>query len=186
MPTDPFVAPSLDDAPRQAQNLAPGVRMPPARPWRADRPGDLHGGQPEGELLGTPGPNIGYALTLAARARDRFAFAPHEHAEDALAVIGEVAMKRAASYGRAPVMPDIECAALVLGYQGGVDADFAEWRTVAVAGAAHEYQRRRAICDAVDLDALRLHPKALAPRIVEVRKAVRAAASAELASLADA
>jgi hypothetical protein len=185
MPTDPFVAPALDDAPRQAQNLAPGVRLPAARPWRADRPGDLHGGQPTGELLGTPGPNIGYAVTLAARARDRLTLASHEHAEDALAVVGEIAMKRAASYGRAPVMTDIECGMLVLGYQGGVDADFAKWRVVAVEGAAHEYPRRRAICDAVDLDALRLQPKALAPRIVEVRRAVQAAATAELATLAD-
>jgi hypothetical protein len=185
MPTDPFVAPSLDDAPRQEQNVAPGVHLPAARPWRADRPGDLHGGQPHGELLGMPGPNIGYALTLAARARDRLTLAPHEHAADAVAVVGEVAMERAASYGRAPVMTDVEGAALLLGYQGGVDADFAAWRTVAVAGAAHEYPRRRAICDAVDLDALRLQPQALAPRIVEVRRALREAAAAELASLAD-
>ena len=28
MPTDPFVAPDLDERPRQQQNLAPGVHMP--------------------------------------------------------------------------------------------------------------------------------------------------------------
>lgn len=184
MATDPFVVPTLDDAPRQEQNLAPGVRMPPAKSWRADRPGDLHGGQPTGELLGSPGPNVGYALTLVERTRDRIALAPHEHLADAEAVIGELAMKRAASYGRAPVMADVECGMLVLGYQGGVDPDFAAWRTSAVEGAAHEYARRRAICDAVDLDALRLIPTALAGRIGEVRAALRAAASRELESLA--
>ena len=65
MPTDPFVAPTLDDAPRQQPNLAPGVRYPPAKRWYADRPGDLEAGQPTGEFLGRPGPNVGYALTLA-------------------------------------------------------------------------------------------------------------------------
>ena len=40
MAADPFVAPELDDRPRQSQNLAPGVSMPPARPWVANRPGD--------------------------------------------------------------------------------------------------------------------------------------------------
>ena len=33
MATDPFVAPTLDDTPRQEPNLAPGVHVPPARGW---------------------------------------------------------------------------------------------------------------------------------------------------------
>ena len=47
MSTDPFVAPAGDDAPRQAQNLAPGVSVPPARAWQLHRPGD--------EVAGTVG-----------------------------------------------------------------------------------------------------------------------------------
>jgi len=180
MSTDPYVAATLDSAPRQEPNLAPGVHYPPARPWRADRPGDLRGGQPTGELLGSPGPNIGYALSLIARARDRMALAPHEHFEDAAAVVGELAMKRAASYGRAPVMADVEGAMLILGYQGGVDPAFAKWRVRAVEGAHDDYQRRRALCDAADLDALRLAPTALAPRATEIREALRRATSYEL------
>ncbi len=156
MSTDPYVSARLDDAPRQEQNVAPGVHRPPARAWFADRPGDLRGGQPRGPLLGAPGPNIGYALTLVERARDRVALAPNEHAADALTVIGELAMKRAASYGRAPVMADVEVAMLLLGYQGGVDPDVAKWRVEAVEGAHEDYWRRRALCDAVDLDVLRM------------------------------
>ena len=83
MSTDPFVAPRIEDAPRQEQNLAPGVHYPAGRPWRAERPGDLRTGQPKGELFGAPGPNIGYALTLVERARDRIALAPQEHSADA-------------------------------------------------------------------------------------------------------
>jgi hypothetical protein len=159
MPTDPFVAPELGDLPRQEPNLAPGVHMPAAHSWRADRPGDLVAGQPTGTLLGRPGPNVGYAVTLAARLRDSVQLAPHEHAADALAVIAELAMKRAASFGRAPTMPDVEIAASLLGYQGDADDGFAEWRAGALHGADHEYEVRRAVVDAVPDAVLRMPPK---------------------------
>src|SRR2546421_623555 len=110
--------PELAARPRQEPNLAPGVQLPAAHGWRADRPGDLVAGQPTGDLLGRPGPNVGYAVTLAGRLRDSVAVGPHEHTADALAVISELAMKRAASYGRAPTMPDVNVAASLLGYQG--------------------------------------------------------------------
>lgn len=181
MPTDPFAVSTQADVPRHEQNLAPGVTVPPARAWRADRPGDLHGAQPRGELLGSPGPNIGYALALVHRVQSRFAVVPHEHAGDAAAVVGEIAMKRASSYGRAPVMADVDCAMLILGYQGGCTPDFAEWRTAAVEGAHHEYPRRRAFCDGVSLDALRLAPAALESRVEDVRRELRISADRELA-----
>jgi hypothetical protein len=159
MPTDPFVAPELEDRPRQEPNLAPGVHLPAAHGWRADRPGDLVAGQPQGDLLGRPGPNVGYAMLLAGRLRGNIQLAPHEHEADALAVIAELAMKRAASYGRAPTMPDVNIAAALLGYQGEVDDTFAAWRCEAVHGADHEYGVRRAFVDAVPDAVLRLPPK---------------------------
>jgi hypothetical protein len=177
--TDPYVAPDIDELPRQAQNVAPGVSIPAPAAWHAGRPGDdVAIGQPHGLLLGSPGPNVGYALALVERARDRFALAPHEHADDAAAVVGDLGMRRAASYGRAPVMPDVECAMLVFGYQGGCAPDFAEWRATVVEGASHEYARRRELCDAVSLDELRLAPTALASRVEDVRRQVRAAVEA--------
>jgi hypothetical protein len=168
MPTDPFVPSNLEDVPRQETNLAPGVHMPAAHSWRADRPGDLEAGQPTGHLLGRPGPNVGYALSLAERFRDRLSVGPHESADDALAVIGEVAMKRAALFGRAPVMTDIDIAASLLGYKGEVDPGFAEWRTHAVQGAHHEYERRRAIVDGVPDGVLRMPPQ-VASLLIEFR-----------------
>ncbi|MFO7590807.1 MAG: hypothetical protein R6X23_07895 [Acidimicrobiia bacterium] len=182
MPTDPFVATELDDTPRHDQNLAVGVTVPAARRWVADRPGDLHGGQPRGDLLGAPGPNVGYALRLAHRAADRIALAPHEHLDDATSVVGEVAMKRAASFGRAPVGDDVECAMLLLGYQGGCAPDFAAWRADLVDGAHHDYRVRRTICDAVDLDVLRQAPGSLVGRIEPLRRDVRARVEARVPS----
>ncbi|MBM3671948.1 MAG: hypothetical protein FJW86_07180 [Actinobacteria bacterium] len=177
MSVDPFVHTRIEDVPRQEQNLAPGVHRPPARPWFADRPGDLRGRQPEGPMLGAPGPNIGYALSLVARARDRIALAPYEHGADAEAVIGELAMKRAASFGRAPVITDVDVAMLLLGYQGGIDPEDAKWRVGAVEGAHESYSRRRALCDAVDIDVLRMAPSAIVPQVTELRAAVRATAT---------
>jgi hypothetical protein len=149
VPTDPFVSPDPDARPRQQQNLPPGVALPPAEAWTPDRPGDLGPHQPEGELLGNPGPNVGYAYNLVERVKDELSLAPHEHASDAAAVVAEVAGKRAASYGRAPVMPDIKRAMAILGYDGSASDDFARTRTLAVQEAAHEYPKRRKVVDAV-------------------------------------
>ena len=159
MPTDPFVSPELEDRPRQETNLAPGVHLPAAQAWKADRAGDLVAGQPTGNLLGRPGPNVGYAVTLAARLRDSVQLAPHEHRADALAVISELGMKRAASFGRGPVLADVETAATLLGYQGECDDSFAAWRRDVSHGADHEYGVRRALVDAVPDAVLRLPPK---------------------------
>jgi len=182
VPTDPFVATDLDDAPRHDQNLAAGVAVPAARGWVADRPGDLHAGQPRGDLLGVPGPNVGYALRLAHRVADRMVLAPHEHLDDATAVVGEVAMKRAASFGRAPVSDDVESAMLLLGYQGGCAPDFAAWRADLVHGAHHDYRVRRTICDGIDLDVLREAPGAVVGRIESLRRDLRARVDAHVAA----
>jgi hypothetical protein len=172
MPTDPFVAPTLDDAPRQETNLAPGVRMPAARGWRADRPGDLEAGQPTGTLLGRPGPNVGYAVTLAHRVSDRLSLGTHEPLDDVLSVVAEVAMKRAASYGRAPTTVDVDVATQLLGYQGTADPSFVEWRSEAIHGAHHEYEVRRGFVDAVPDGALRNPPQAQA-ELAELRAELR-------------
>lgn len=181
MPTDPFVRAGLDDLPRQEPNLVPGVHTPPARGWVPDRPGDETAyGQPRGPMLGYPGPNVGYALTLAHDISAEFALAPHEHVEDVLAVVSELAMKRAASYGRAPVIHDLECAALVLGYLGGCDPEVAAQRTAVIEGAHEHYFRRRVICDAVDLDTLRLPAPVLRERAVQVQDQLARAAKGKL------
>jgi hypothetical protein len=172
--TDPFVAPELDDLPRQLPNLAPGVRIPPAQSWHADRPGDLEAGQPMGAMLGRPGPNVGYALLLAGRVRDQLVLAPHESSDDAIAVISELAMKRAASFGRGPILHDVEGSAALLGYLGDVDPEFVAWRVQATHGADHEYGVRRAFVDAVPDAVLRMPPQVPA-LLAESRAALKAA-----------
>jgi hypothetical protein len=156
MPTDPFVSPDPDDKPRQQQNLPPGVAYPPAKAWKPTRPGDIPLGERNGKLRGAPGPNIGYAYTLASRIKDRLKLAPHEYLGDALAVVAELAARRAASFGRAPVIRDVEFAASLLGYD--TNDDFASTRVVLVHEASHNYYRRRAVVDSVPDDVLRASP----------------------------
>ena len=72
MPTDPYVPVLADDEPRNETNLAPGVHIPPAEPWRADRVGEVGADGATGALLGNTGPNVGYAMTLATRRADGF------------------------------------------------------------------------------------------------------------------
>jgi hypothetical protein len=174
MPTDPFVAPTLDDTPRNEANLAPGVHLPAARAWRADRPGDLVGGNPTGDLLGRPGPNVGFALTLAHRASERMTLAAHEESGDALAVVAEVAMKRASSYGRGPTTGDVDLAMTLLGYRGEVAPAFSTWRAHALHGAHHEYGPRRRLVDAVPESVLRTPPTD-AVALAALRESVRSA-----------
>jgi hypothetical protein len=177
MGQDPYVSERLEDRPRQAQNVAPGVAMPAARAWWSDRPGDLTTGQPTGGLFGAPGPNIGYALTLAERMRDRLKLAPTEHLDDALVLMGELAMRRAAGFGRAPVKGDLEVARTLLGWSADgapwPDDAFVQWRASAIRGAADDYERRRALVDAVPAAVLKAGPAEFPTLVVDARAALR-------------
>lgn len=155
MAVDPFVPTRADDAPRES------VRIPPARGWRAVRPGDLAPGEATGRpgaLFGTPGPDSGYALTLAQRFAGRLALRPPETEDDAMAVAAELAMRRAAYFGRAPVLADLELAFTLFGWLGGGTPELADWRRLTVAGTSHDYSQRRAVVDAVPEATLRLEP----------------------------
>ncbi|MGZ4690513.1 MAG: hypothetical protein ACXVIM_01045 [Acidimicrobiia bacterium] len=186
MPTDPYVPITLDEEPRQETNLAPGSHMPPSGSWRADRPGDLGAIQPKGALLGSPGPNVGYALTLANRARDRLNLEAHEAPDDALAVVAAIAMKRAATFGRAPTVTDIDFAMELLGYLGDAPEDVRTWRPEVVRAAAHDYVVRRAVVDTVSSGLLRFSIAELPEHLAIVREAMaRAAEEAAAATEGD-
>jgi hypothetical protein len=149
VPTDPFVPADPADRPRQQQNLPPGTALPPARRWRAERPGDSDEPSPQGGVFGTPGPNVGYAYTLAERASEHFALAEHERIRDVIPVIAEIAGRRAALFGRAPVMKDVELVSSLLGYDGSADSADERARAQLVHEAGHSYIRRRAIVESV-------------------------------------
>lgn len=181
VPTDPYVPTPLDEKPRQKQNFAAGVSMPPARGWRADRPGDEVVRPPRGALTGSPGPNVGFALTLAQRSRDRFRLEAGEHADDAVAVVAELAMKRAATFGRAPTTLDVDFAIELLGYAGAAPEAVRRWRPGLIRGAHHEYIVRRRIADTVSTSLLRLSVAELPEHVARARASIGKGETAECA-----
>ncbi len=132
---------------------------PPRRPtsWVADRPGELSGLQPEGERLGTPGPDQGYAIRLARRFEGRLMLLDGEHQADALAGATAVATKRSGLLGRAPVVHDVRVGLVVWGFlDDAVDAGLAEIRPewFDEVHLRHNYSDLRRIADAAPEDVL--------------------------------
>jgi hypothetical protein len=157
VPTDPT-------APRhyQAPHRRPGG-------WTADRPGELHGGQPTAARLGRQGPDQGYALRLAAVVADELQLTGGESKGDVVAGCVAVGLKRASLFGRAPIMNDLRAAAAVWGFDRAAEDALVDERTKRFAeiANAHHYEERRAVVDAVpdevlvlDLDEIRRRAKA--------------------------
>src|SRR3954462_15719101 len=92
-------------------------RSTPRRPerWIADRPGDMDE-QPRGDRLGTPGPDLGYALKLIRQFEGKLHLDPGENTDDVVAGCVAIAMKRASLFGRAPTVHDIRMALTLWGY----------------------------------------------------------------------
>jgi hypothetical protein len=85
-------------------------------------------------------------------------------------VVAEVAGRRAALFGRAPVIHDVENAVELFGYDGSADDDFAEARALLVYDAGHDYYRRREIVDMVPEDLLRRPRGELTHAVYEWRR----------------
>jgi hypothetical protein len=156
-----FVPTSVTDKVRsyESPDHVPGA-------WMPDRPGELSGRQPHGRGLGTQGPDQGYGLTLAARFRDRLHVADGESADDAIRGCLNIALRRAALFGRAPVVHDLTMAFTMWGFlDAAPPSELVALRTRAfegVADAAHHYAENRAIADAVPESTLRMTPAQLA------------------------
>lgn len=104
--------------PTDPQQLVRSYSSPPWRPdpWFADRPAELDGRQPYGDRLGVPGPDQGYALTLAKRFEGRLHLREHENEADALAGASSIGMKRSGLFGRAPIIHDLTVGLTIWGF----------------------------------------------------------------------
>jgi hypothetical protein len=134
--------------------------------WKADRPGDLAGRQPQGRGLGFQGPDQGYGLTLANRFRDKLHLAPGESADDAVQGALAIALRRASLFGRAPVVHDLTIAFTVWGFlDAEPPVDLVVRRRAAFAGAgnpSHHYLEVRALASSVPEATLRMTPAQVA------------------------
>jgi hypothetical protein len=138
--------------------------------WTQSRPSEMRATMaPSGPRLGRPGPDQGYALKLARRFEDRLELAEGESVEDAIAGCTAVTMRRAASFGRAPVIYDLTFAFTLWGFLGGAPDDLVAARAPLFRSAAHHYEAQRAIADCVRPSTLRLSPEGMGERLSEWR-----------------
>ncbi len=155
VPVSPVATPHYESPPRRD------------REWNADRPGDVFAtGQPEGDLIGSQGPDQGFAIRLAKQLQDELTLTKGEHAEDVVAGCVAVALKRASAFGRAPTVHDVRCAHAVFGFDNpNADPALVKLRSELFEEVhhPHHYAERRAIADAVPTDFLRRpHQKVIA------------------------
>ncbi len=154
-----------------ADRVRPAERLPVPDQWLQDRPAELTSpGAPTGRRFGTPGPDQGYALTLAQRFEERLELGPGEHGEDAIAGCVGVALRRAALFGRAPVIHDLELAFTLWGFLGDAPADLVEYRMPLFQGVSHDYDRQREIAERVAESTLRLTPAGVRQLLADWRE----------------
>lgn len=123
----------------------------------ADRPGEVGAEWPEGEAFGSPGPDQGYALTLAPLLASRLELTEGLHEADALAVATAVGLKRASQFGRAPILADLVVGAQIWGLlDGSPPRELVDIRAELFEEAhhRHDYMRLRAIVDATPAEFL--------------------------------
>jgi hypothetical protein len=140
----------------------PDTALPPADGWTTDRPAEIPREAPSAPRMGRPGPDQGYAIKLVNLFHGKLELTEGEHEHDVMEGVLGVALKRAALFGRAPVIHDVQLAFDAFGYTvRDAPRELVNYRRRLFEAAGHHYEIQRAIADAV-LDAtLRLQPAAV-------------------------
>jgi hypothetical protein len=142
---------------QETDRVRPSSLLPAPRSWYLDRPGEWHGAdRVEGPRFGFPGPDLGYGLKLAQRFSDKLQLTAGEEHKDAFYGGFLCGSRRAAEFGRAPVIHDMDWAYTLWGYLGEAPDDLVAWRVPLFRGAAGQYWDQRQIVDAVRPETLRL------------------------------
>jgi hypothetical protein len=155
-------------SPVGATETAPYYSSPDHVPasWMPGRPGEIDGFQPEGQRLGTQGPDQGFALRIAAELRPKLQLQHDENADDTIRGCLEVALRRASIFSRAPVVHDLTIAFTIWGfYDPTPPAELVEMRRGMFEGLrliGHHYAESRAVSDQVPEATLRMTPAQVA------------------------
>lgn len=135
-------------------------------PWRADRPGSIEGFQPIGPGLGDPGPDPGFALTIAAALRPKLRLRDPENVDDVIRGCVGVALRRASMFSRAPVVHDLDIAFTIWGfYDDAPPAELVAFRQPLFEGLrliGHHYAEGRVVADQPPAATLRMSPSQVA------------------------
>ena len=154
---------------QDADRVRPSSLLPPPRPWYQQRPGEWHGPwRPQGPASGLPDRTSATVSSWPTASRTGCGCAGR-HREDALYGGFVCGGRRAAEFGRAPVIHDMEWAYTLWGYLGGgagrsgrLAGRAVPRRGRGLLGAAPDRRRRSARDPPVDAG-----PGAGAPGLVE-------------------
>lgn len=150
-------------------------RLPPPKRWFTDRPGEIRGLRPPtGRRFGVPGPDQGYAYSLAEGFEERLQLAPHESIADAVAGCIGLANRRAALFGRAPAIQDVEHAFTLWGFLSDAPPELVTFRRRLFEGASHHYFDQRDLVDRVPDATLRMKPEEVRQKLASWKSLVRA------------
>lgn len=156
-----FVPIAEHDQVRPAFRLATPHRWTPTRPAEVRVP--RHATSP---LMGSPGPDQGYALRLAHRFEPRLVLMAGEDLEDVELGAALLAARRAGSFGRAPCAHDLRAVLALWGFlTDQPPGELVEERTRAFKGVAHDYHLQRALVGRVPDETLRLAPDQIEGRV---------------------
>ena len=117
-------------------------------------------------MLGSPGPDQGYALKLVHQFDGRIHLADGEDIHDVEAGAVAVAMRRSSIFGRAPVIHDLTIAFTVFGFlDKNPPAELVNVRKKLFSGVhiPVHYVEMRTLVDTVSEDALRMTPPKRSP-----------------------
>jgi hypothetical protein len=143
----------------EADQVRPARHLHVPGAWTTSRPAELVGPTLRtGANIGTPGPDSGFALRLAHRFGEELQLSEGESAHDVLLGVALVASKRAALFGRAPCIYDVQLALNLWGFLQDAPADVRETRRALFSSISHDYVAQRALVDSVPEETLRLSP----------------------------
>jgi hypothetical protein len=146
--------------------VRPSERLSLPGSWTQDRPaelGDLT--PPRGAQFGVAGPDLGYGLKLAKRFEDRLVLTEGEDGHDVVAGCFACGTRRAAVFGRAPVIFDMEWAYTLWGFLAPAPPELVMLRVPLFRGAGHDYSQQRRVADRVSEPVLRLTPAQVRERV---------------------
>jgi hypothetical protein len=130
------------------------------------------GGNPAGGDLGYQGPDQGYALRLARDLRDKLVLAPREDPDDAISGGVAIGLRRASTFGRAPVMHDLTLAFELFGFfDEDPDPELLAHRreTFEELSNPHHYVEVRSLVSSIPEATLRMTPDQVRARRAEWR-----------------
>ena len=141
-------------------NRVSASKLSAVRSWSQTRPGELAPATtPAGAFVGSPGPNQGFALTIARRLGHDAVLSTGEDLHDVEVGVAAIACRRAAMFGRAPSVHDVRLALGIFGYLDTADSQLVEVRRARFSGVGHSYPLVRNLADTVPAATLVLSPR---------------------------